>query len=187
MAGKKAAPKAKAAATVDREARRELDRLRKTVASLAGEVARVDADMKRNGELAKSAKGSVSKLIKDPLVSVPADLKRKVEDLEAKLIKMKVQLADRALHSSLEDLEKKVRHVEACVETNGEAIGAVSDRVDDLEAAATEPKPEAPGADPRQTTLDEAIAKAKDEQQDDGDEAPTMGNPETGEGATVTS
>lgn len=159
---------------VDQELRKAFDKMRKDFAGLVGEVSRVDADMKRGVEVAKEAKRAVSKLIKDPLVSVPKDLQRQVEALEAKLAKVKTQLADRALYSSLEEVQGDVKalrgNVEAVVASAAEVaetVGDHSDRIALLEDAVTDPAqhahpPSHPApVDPRQTTLDDAIERAK--------------------------
>lgn len=151
---------------VDAELRKAFDKFRKDFAGLVGEVARIDADMKKGVEVAKTAKGTVSKLMKDPLVSVPQQLERRVVDLEAKLNKMKVQIADRALATSLDAVEKKVADLEKEMENCATTVAAHDDRLDDLDDAITAPKehanpPDHPAPDPRQTNIEDAIEKEK--------------------------
>lgn len=154
----------------DYELRKVFDKFRKDFAGLVGDVARIDADMKRGVETAKVAKNTVSKLMKDPLVSVPQDLAKKVVELEAKLAKVKTQMAERARQDYVQQLHDDTREalkkLTDDLETVSTTVAAHDDRLDDLDDAITAPKehanpPDHPAPDPRQTTLDDAIARAK--------------------------
>jgi len=151
---------------------RETSKLRLTLADVLGGLGSVEERMKRVEASAKEERTKLSGFIKDPLFSVPQHLQRKVGDLEVRVSSFATKMAGRASVDQVDRLKSDVAELRRTVTETEETVGDHHDRLVLLEDAATSPQPHASPpahpsakapekADPRQTTLDESIARAK--------------------------
>jgi chromosome segregation ATPase len=145
-------------------------KLRLSFASTLGTVERLDDECDALRAENKELKAKVKRLIADPIYAVPRDLKQRVDKMEETLplgIKaLHVKMTSKAAQEDLDEFISRVKHAEAAIETAGETAGDLHDRLVLLEDAATAPHASPPTLkehDPRQTTLDDAIAKTNAE------------------------
>lgn len=151
---------------------KELTSLRRGLADALGTAEAAKAALDEIRAVAKEANERTKKLVRDPIYSVPSELKRRVEALETALKddlkKLRVQVSTRATAEQLDGALERIAKMEGNLAELAETQGDHVDRIAALEEEATKPDEHAdppahpaPGRDPRQTDLEEAIERSK--------------------------